>query len=59
VKEIPGFKTLKAYRHGRLWYIVDCTPECSDPFTNTIGGRFETYRGLVAFALARYAGEYD
>jgi len=59
MKEIPGFKTLKAFKHGSLWYIIDCTPGGGDPFRDSIGGHFGTYQGACIFALVNYTDIYD
>jgi hypothetical protein len=59
MREIPGFKTLKAFKHGRLWYIIDYTPGNGDPYKNSIGGYFHTYRGACLFAHMNYARDYD
>ena len=59
MKPIPGFKTLKAFKHGRLWYIIDCTEGAGNPYQNSIGGYFETFQGASIFALVRYTGQYS
>jgi hypothetical protein len=59
MKEIPGFKTLKAFKHGRKWYIVDCTPECGDPYRHVIGDLFNTYEAACIFATVNYLSQYN
>ena len=58
MKEIPGFKTLKAIKHGQYWRIIDCTPGAGDPFRDSIGGYHKTYRGACIFAEIHYGEDY-
>jgi hypothetical protein len=56
---IPGFKQLKAWKHGRFWYIIDCADETTgDPYKNSIGGYFETSGCAKKFAEENYTGQY-
>ena len=59
MKEIPGFKTLKATKHGQYWRIIDCTPGCGDPFTNAISDYHKTYYALCVYAQLHYEGQYE
>ncbi len=57
LKYIPGFHQLKAWHYANLWYIIDCT-DTADPYTNSIGPRFETYGLLCSYASVWYLGQY-
>jgi len=59
MKEIPGFKTLKAIKHGQYWRIIDCTPGAGDLFRNAIGGYHKTYYGLCGYARLNYEDQYE
>ena len=58
LKNIPGFTELKAHKHGRYWYIIDCSPGSGDPFRDAIGGFFEAYGLACGFAIENYSGWY-
>ncbi len=58
LKPIPGFKQLKAWHYANLWYIIDCTDGCGDPYVNSIGPRFETYGLLCSYVSVWYLGQY-
>ena len=59
LKEIPGFKTLKAMRWGRYWYIVDCTYNDMPAYCRTTGGYHCTYGALCVYTEANYTGQYS
>jgi hypothetical protein len=58
MRDIPGFETLKVFKHGRLWYIIDCTEGCGDPYKDSIGGHFTGYGDACSFAQVNYARDY-
>lgn len=56
---IPGFTTLKAMKHGRLWYIVDCTHNDMPAHMRTIGGWHVTYGAACFHADMWYCRVYN
>jgi hypothetical protein len=61
LREIPGFKTLKAFKFGpKLWRCVDCVTDGSktDPYEHQIGEWAGTLYGLIAWATVHYEGQY-
>lgn len=59
LRPLPGFQTLRAFKAGGHWRVVDCTPHGGNPYQNAIGETQPTYRALCAWASARYTGDYD
>lgn len=51
---VPGYENLKAFKHGGLWYIVDCMPGNGDPYKNVIGPFFESLGSLIAYVEQMY-----
>jgi hypothetical protein len=58
LKMISNFETLKAFKHGKYWYIIDCTEGCGNPYQNAIGGYHGSYMALLAYAQLNYTGIY-
>ena len=50
---IPGFVTLKARKHGRLWYVVDCSTD------KEIGGFHTSYGAACFYADMWYRRQYN
>ena len=58
LRPIPEFDTLKAMKHGRLWYIVDCTWHDLPAHMRTIGGWHMTYGAACFHASEQYRNVY-
>ncbi len=58
LKEIPGFTEIKLLKHGRYWYIIDCTPDGGDPCKHSVGGYHERMKDALAYADKNYIGEF-